>query len=91
MIHRALLTPFLVMMACGEPEQPSEDDELANASRLTRARAEAQGEYCCYENGALVPDAPAGCRNTTGCFFSETYSALSPGGRGSMCGYLLCE
>lgn len=91
MTHRALLAALLSLLACGGSEGSSDDEELANASRLTRVRAEQQGVYCCYVNGTLQADAPEGCQNPTSCFFSETYSDLSPGGRGTMCGYLLCE
>jgi hypothetical protein len=88
---RALLALVFTLLACGDSEEPSRDEELADASRLTRARAQETGAYCCYENGTLMADAPAACRTTANCFFSETYSDVNAAGRGTMCGYLLCN
>jgi hypothetical protein len=89
---RPLLVLLLTLLACGDSEDSSnEDEELASASRLTRTRAQETGAYCCYENGVLASDAPAACRAAASCFFSETYSDVSPAGRGTMCGYLLCD
>jgi hypothetical protein len=92
MVHRVRLALLLVLFACGDSEEAaSEDEKLAGASKLTSDRAAQIGSYCCYENGALASDAPAACRaSTASCFFSETYSDVSPAGRGTMCGYLLC-
>jgi hypothetical protein len=90
MTSRASLALLLTLFACGDSEESSEDDKLANASKLTRDRAEEMGDYCCYENGSLAADAPAACRTVANCFFSETYSDVSPAGRGTMCGYLIC-
>lgn len=87
----ALFISTLTLIACSDAEAPSQDNELADASRLTRSRAQETGVYCCYENGTLIADAPAACRTATNCFFSETYSDVSAAGRGTMCGYLLCQ
>jgi hypothetical protein len=91
MANRARIALLLTLLACGDSEESNEDEELANASRLTRERAEEMGDYCCYENGSLAADAPASCSTVTSCFFSETYSDVSPAGRGTMCGYLICS
>lgn len=91
MVHRVRLALLLILFACGDSEEASEEEKLAGASKLTSDRAAQMGSYCCYENGTLASNAPAGCRaSTASCFFSETYSDVSSAGRGTMCGYLLC-
>lgn len=91
MAHRAWLAPLLLLIACGDSEEPSEDEKLASASKLTSDRAAEMGDFCCYENGTLMADAPAGCHDVTHCFFSQTFSDVSPAGRGTMCGYVVCD
>ncbi|MEY4549507.1 MAG: hypothetical protein RL685_5702 [Pseudomonadota bacterium] len=91
MMYRAWLAPLLILLACGDSEEPSEDEKLAGASKLTSDRAAKFGDYCCYEDGTLMADAPASCQEVTSCFFSQTYSDVTPAGRGTMCGYLMCD
>jgi hypothetical protein len=88
MMGRILFVLGLVLAGCGSDS----GDGLGGADPLTAEDVAANGDYCCYQNGAATEDSATACAtHAKACVWSETYTDVDAAGRGTLCGYLICR
>jgi hypothetical protein len=85
MMGRILFVLGLLLTGCGSGDEPG-------GGKLTPEDVAANGDYCCYQNGAATEDSAAVCAtHAKTCVWSETYREVDAAGRGTLCGYLICR